>query len=208
LSQHDQLVNDLAIQINALQSTPRLESLGRTVIRSTIDNFHNPEAIRYARGKHSPEGFFYDSHDFIKLKKTLLDPLSPGGSLMYRTAGFNHELDQPVDGPMLRANHGDILLFDGIFLHRPELISYWDFSIFLDVDLPVVMERGARRDGSKVGPLAAAALDPDTVYNRRYIEGQCIYVRSCQPQRAASILVNYNDLDNPYVIKAHAVKSK
>jgi len=179
----------------------RLESLGRTVIRSTIDNFHNPKAIRYAKGKHSPEGFFYDSYDFVKLKKMLLDPLSPGGSLMYRIAAFNHELDEPVDGPPLRANHNDILLFDGIFLHRPELIAYWDFSIFLDVDLPVVMERGVRRNGPNVGPLDAAALDPDTIYNRRYVEGQRIYVRNHRPQQAASILIDYNDLDNPCVVR-------
>lgn len=34
-----------------------LQGSGVTVIRSTIDSFHNPRAVRWQRGKGSPVGF-------------------------------------------------------------------------------------------------------------------------------------------------------
>src|ERR1700730_4916224 len=64
----------------------KLRRSGRPVIRATVDCFHNPRAIRYARGRSSPEGYFADSYNHAALRAALLDPLSLGGSGRYRTA--------------------------------------------------------------------------------------------------------------------------
>ena len=40
-----------------------LEARGRSVIRASVDHFHNPRAVRYAAGRQSPEGYFQDSFD-------------------------------------------------------------------------------------------------------------------------------------------------
>ncbi|KAF0805900.1 phosphoribulokinase [Alcanivorax xiamenensis] len=37
------------------------------VIRASVDGFHNPEVVRYRRGRYSPEGFYYDSYDYEAL---------------------------------------------------------------------------------------------------------------------------------------------
>ena len=108
---------------------------GRRVIRASVDGFHNPRALRYRQGRNSPQGYFEDSYNYAQLRAALLDPLSPGGSGRYRTAAFDHRSDAAVDMPEAQAAPGDILVLDGIFLHRPELRGYWDFSIFLDVDI-------------------------------------------------------------------------
>ncbi len=62
---------------------PCLKS-GREIIRASIDGFHNPRSIRYARGKLSPEGYFRDSFDNDALinslpgrTKTLLFGMQP-----------------------------------------------------------------------------------------------------------------------------------
>lgn len=77
------------------------ETIGsrRPVIRASVDGFHNPRALRYARGRHSHEGFFEDSYNYSALKQVLLDPLSPGGSLRYRKVIFDHGKDQSVSSP-------------------------------------------------------------------------------------------------------------
>jgi uridine kinase len=95
------------------------------------------------------------------LKAALLDPLSPTGTRRYRVAIFDHRTDETVDLPEQVASGGEILLFDGIFLHRPELRSYWDHSIFLQVAFRVSIPRGAQR-GEGSPDLAAPA-------NRRYV---------------------------------------
>ena len=171
-----------------------LRSMGRSVIRASVDGFHNPRVIRYRRGRSSPEGFFYDSYDYAQLKALLLDPLGPGGNRHYRVAVFDHLTDRPVDAPTRVAAPGDILLLDGIFLHRPELRACWDYSIFLEVAFAVSVPRGAQRDGSSPDPGAAS--------NRRYVEGQKFYLGTCEPRRFATIVVNNDDLDSPRVVKA------
>jgi len=167
--------------------------LPRDVIRASVDGFHNPKALRYRRGKSSPEGYFEDSYNYAALKKHLLDPLSPGGSRRYRTAVFDYVTDTSVSILEREAPASSILLFDGIFLHRPELSHYWDASIFLQVDFAVSVSRCASRDGS--------SPDPFSSRNHRYVEGQRLYLLACEPAKHATITIDNNDLSRPAFVK-------
>ncbi|WP_246783214.1 hypothetical protein, partial [Bradyrhizobium sp. CIR18] len=165
---------------------------GRPVIRASVDGFHNPKAVRYRRGRHSPEGVFEDSYNYSALKQYLMDPLSPGGSRRYRRAIFDHVTDDIVPANDLEAPPSSILLIDGMFLHRPELLTCWDASIFLRTDFTVSVARCASRDGLSPDPAAPS--------NRRYVEGQRLYLRSCQPEAKATIVIDYNDLATPSIV--------
>jgi len=165
---------------------------GRPIIRASVDSFHNPRAIRYRAGKSSPNGFFNDSYNYDQLKTLLLNPLSPGGNLRYKRAAFDHTTDSPVTSPEEQATPDSILLFDGIFLHRQILRPYWHFSIFLDVDFTISIPRGASR--------GQGSPDPQAESNRRYIEGQKLYFAECQPKSIATVTINNNDIDHPYIV--------
>ena len=166
-----------------------VSALGRPVIRASVDGFHNPKTVRYRRGRHSSRGFFEDSYNYAALKKYLLDPLSPGGCQRYRQAFFDHVTDDTSPIVEIEALPSSILLIDGIFLHRPELLGYWDASIFLRTDFTASAARRARRDGSS--PDSAAPS------NRRYVEGQRLYLEECQPEMKATIVIDYNNLSAP-----------
>jgi uridine kinase len=173
-----------------------LQASGRSVIRASVDGFHNPRRIRYRKGRASPEGFFEDSYDYEQLKTVLLDPLSPGGRGHYRTAVFDHRSDSPIAEASRVASPGDILVFDGIFLHRPELRAYWDYSVFLEVAFAVSIPRGAQRGES--------SPDPEAASNQRYVRGQELYLRTCEPARFATVTVNNDDLLAPYIVMPSA----
>jgi uridine kinase len=127
----------------------------------------------------------------------LLDPLSPGGSRHYRVAVFDHRSDAPILVAERVAAVGDILLFDGMFLHRPELRGYWDCSIFVDVRFSISIPRGAQRgEGSS---------DPTAPYNHRYVRGQELYLRTCEPTRFATVVINNDDLSAPYVVETKRI---
>jgi uridine kinase len=68
---------------------------GRPVVRASIDGFHNPRAVRYRRGRRSPEGFFLDSFDLDAFTGSLLDAFAPGGDGRFRRAIFDHTRDEP-----------------------------------------------------------------------------------------------------------------
>jgi hypothetical protein len=73
----------------------RLEAVGRPVVRSTTDSFHSPRAVRYRRGRTSPEGYYRDSHDLGAIRKLLIDPFLAGTAI--RVAAFDEPSDRPVD---------------------------------------------------------------------------------------------------------------
>jgi uridine kinase len=121
----------------------------------------------------------------------LLGPLGPGGTRRYRREVFNYRIDSAVTTPFEIAGEEAILLFDGVFLHRPELLSYWDLGVFLDAPFEVTIARAAARDGS--------SSDVSAPENRRYVEGQRLYLQTCKPQHVATIVINNENLSWPDV---------
>ena len=94
-----------------------------------------------------------------------------------------------------------ILLFDGVFLLRPELRTYWDCSVYLEISFETSLRRALQRDRKSLG-------DEKTIrerYYRRYIPGQKLYLENCQPDECADFVINHNQPQNPIVLKSHNV---
>ncbi|MDG6905180.1 MAG: uridine kinase [Nitrososphaerota archaeon] len=166
---------------------------GREVLRASIDGFHKPRSRRYERGRDSAEGYYLDSFNNEALITELLRPLGPKGNLKYRTAVFDFKTDSPVDSPVLKANRDAILLFDGVFLFRPELLANWDLKIFLDIDFLVAVERSCLRDPE-------FTIKPAEVLTRtcdRYMRGNRMYLDRVRPKELADIVIDNNELKNP-----------
>jgi len=70
----------------------------RPVVRASVDDFHNPRAFRYRRGRDSPEGFYMESFDLSALTDLLLAPFAAGER--FRLRAFDHEADMPVDSDL------------------------------------------------------------------------------------------------------------
>jgi uridine kinase len=166
---------------------------GRPVIRTSIDGFHRPKAERYARGRHSPEGYYYDARDLGAVRTLLLDPLGPDGDRHYRTASFNLEKDLPVNEPSITAAPNAVLILDGTFLQRAELAEGWDATIFLKISEAVSERRGIARDANLLGGVEAAL----ELYAKRYSPAERIYEAAVQPELTADVVVENEDFDRP-----------
>jgi uridine kinase len=174
---------------------PVVAAQGRPVIRASVDNFHKPRNLRYARGRYSPDGFYLDSYNYDSFRRLLLGPLGPDGSGLYVAKQFDLDHDRPFDRVPQQAEPTAALIVDGIFLHRPELRSSWDLSIFLKVDFDVSLPRGAARGQS------FDAIDPSSPPHQRYVGGQRRYFAECDPELQADIVIDYNDLQTPIILK-------
>jgi uridine kinase len=160
---------------------PLIEGYGRTVVRASIDGFHNPASIRYQRGTTSSEGYYQDSFDYRALVELLLTPLGPGGALQYRSAIFDYKADSEVQVPLEAAEANTVLLFDGIFLLRPELREHWDFIVFIEASFDVTLARAIKRDLGLFGALKRYADGLN--YG---IPGPKIYLEECRPKESYS----------------------
>jgi len=173
---------------------------GHPVVRVSVDGFHRPRVERYRRGARSPEGFFLDSYDYDAFRREVLRPLAPGGERRYRAAIRDVASDEVVDEPQRVAPADAVLVVDGIFLHRDELAGVWDVSVFLDVPFAETFARMAVRDG--------CPADPGDEANRRYVEGQRIYLARCEPASRATFVVDNTDPARPTVRTRRALVTR
>ncbi|TNH26597.1 uridylate kinase [Micromonospora orduensis] len=169
-----------------------LREQGRDVIRATIDDFLLPRAQRYPRGEYSAEGCYHDTHDRDALNRVLLDPLGPGGDRRFQPAVYDHTTDAVLSPPVTSAPADAVLLFDGVFLMRPELIDRWDLRIFVSTTLERTVERALIRE-SRVSSRA----DVERRWRERYIPSQRLYLAAVRPTDRVDIIVHNDEPQRP-----------
>lgn len=177
----------------ALELALLIQAAGQEVLCASIDGFHQPRQVRYRAGRDSPEGYYRDSFNFPFLRQFLLEPLGPGGSREVRTACFEYRLDVPIYPPWITIGEHTVLLFDGVFLQRPELVDLWDFTIFVQIDVETMLQRGLVRDGMSMG----GRLEARRRYTTRYIPAQMMYIDTCHPDARADVVLINDDIDCP-----------
>lgn len=170
----------------ANELVPVLESEGLRIHRASIDGFHHPRDYRYQKGALSPEGYYEDSFDYEYLTEKLLLPLKElKEPTKLSTAKFDWKSDESVEPDQVLFQPGDILLFEGVFLQRSELVDFWDLKVFVDIPFELSLGRGLVRDSHLLGGAEATRKK----YEERYIPGQKIYFQKVNPKSSADIVI-------------------
>lgn len=173
-----------------------LKCKGFSVIRASIDGFHNPKEVRYRLGARSPEGYYKDSFNYKLLKENLLIPLGESGSLKYKTAIYNFRTESEVSQSYKEASNDALLIFDGVFLLRPEIREYWDYSIYVHSDYSVILKRASVRDQYLFG----SEEKVEERYRKKYIPGQKLYLKEAEPILFANVVIDNNDYNQPEIV--------
>ena len=143
----------------AAELVPLLAARGVPVARGSTDDFVRPQEERYARGRDSALGYYYDSFDHDALRASVL------------------------------AVTGAVVLFDGVFLFRPELDDLWDLRVLVEIDPKESVRRGAGGDRTLA-----------TRYRNRYAGGQRLYRQQVQPQSRADAVLQNDDPAHPWLV--------
>jgi uridine kinase len=169
-----------------------LRTQGRDVIRATIDDFLFPRAQRYPRGEYSAEGCYFDTHDYDALNRVLLDPLGPEGDRRFQHAVYDRTADTTLSAPVTIAPAHAVLVFDGVFLMRPELIDQWDLRIFVSTALEETVNRAVIRERR-----TASRADVERRWRERYIPSQQFYFATVGPTDHVDIIVHNDKPQHP-----------
>lgn len=165
-----------------------LGARGHRVLRASTDDFHHPRAHRHALGR-TPDSVWSRHFDYRAMRTVLLDPWLAGPGSAYQRAAHDVATDQAVVAPTEVVPAAGVLLVDGVFVQRAELVNAWDFVVFLEVPFDVSVARMALRDGT--------VDDADHPDQRRYVEAQRTYFAECDPQGSADVVVDNSDLARP-----------
>lgn len=170
----------------------------REIIRISIDDFMNSRAVRYTPSESAGRGCHDYTFNFDGFKNNVLKPLQPDESWECRTKIFDHATDSKSHSPIKKATGDAIIIIDGVFLYKQDLVNYWDLKILLDTDDETVIERGARRDTERLGSYEVARQK----YIDRYIASQTIYYNEESPEKRADIIIDNNDVESPSITKS------
>jgi uridine kinase len=155
-----------------------LRAQGRDVIRATIDDFLFPRLQRHRRGEYS--------------NRVLLDPLGPGGDRHCQHAVYDHTTDAALSPTVTVASADAVLVFDGVFLLRPELIDRWDLGIFVSTAFEKTLDRAVIRGGQ-----TSPAAEVERRWRERYIPSQQFYFATVHPTDLADIVVHNDEPQSP-----------
>ena len=86
-----------------------------------------------------------------------------------------------------------VLLLDGVFLLRPELIGRWDLSIFVSAAFEQILDRARIRDLARLGSTA----EVERRFRTRYIPAQKFYFAAARPADHADIIVHNDEPRRP-----------
>jgi len=170
-----------------------LRGMGREVIRSGLDGFHNPPEIRHRQGPHSVSGYLEDSFDFEAVRRCVLDPLGPEGNLSYLCEAYDHKVEAPCEASPLLADPQAILVFEGVTLFRDDWADFFDFKILVQASFEVALERAKTRDLEHFGGMETLLAK----YNQRFFPGQRRYLEQCRPGTSADLVVGNDDWERP-----------
>ena len=150
----------------AVDVREQLNRLGVDITLLSIDAFLIPRSLRTSNMS-EPIGYFENAFDYAALVQTLETVRSRSSSVC--------------------SNSHDIVLVEGVFLLRSELCHWWDFTIWIEVDTSVIMDRALKRDKGYFGDEEAVRH----VYENRCLPAQDYHIRRDLPRQNADITATF-----------------
>ncbi len=148
------------------------------------------------RGRLSPEGYYRDSFDYASLISGLVEPFASGEARIRSVQyDYRREASTRVDVVGVRATA--VLVFDGVFLLRPELRRFWTLAVYLAITPEERMRRAVAREVEMLG----SAADVEQRDAKRYLPGQALYRQEASPESHANVVVDNSEPTAPTILR-------
>ena len=168
---------------------------GRPVLRACLDDFKRPWRDRLVVDRESAEGYYRNAFDWSGARRLLLDPFGSGGAGAVALCSIDPLTQVDHSAELTAVPEGAVLVVDGVFAFRPQLVSCWDLRVWVGVDPDVAVSRSVVRDESWAGSQARELM------LTRYLPGERLYRQEVDPVGLAHVALDNSDVARPHVIK-------
>jgi len=158
-----------------------------------LDDFHNPKSIR-SSGANEVENYFNKGFDINTIIKKLLIPIRDKGNFSTTLTLLNLHTDKYETRKHFSFSKNTIVIFEGVFLFRKELIPYIDYKIFIDIPFKESMDRAIARDVPIFGERIIKK------YNEKYLPAQKKYLEEFSPAKVADIIIDNINWEYPKIL--------
>lgn len=121
----------------------------------------------------------WECYDFNRLIKEVIAPYTEGRSSSYWSYNWHHP-STPIRKHM---GMKDYLIIEGVGLLREELLTYADYTIWLDCDIDRAIEQGKKRDKERYH------VDHDELWDGIWKRNEMTYYETHQPATIADSIV-------------------
>jgi hypothetical protein len=123
---------------------------GRPVLRVSRDGFLRPRSVRLELGADDPDAGWERWYDDGALRREVLEPVGPGGSMRLLPVLWDAERDRSVRAARAAAAPGAVVVVDGPYLLRWELADVFDLVVHLEVSAAALARRCPAADLARV----------------------------------------------------------
>jgi uridine kinase len=174
-----------------------LSRRGRPVLRASLDDFKRPWSERHLYDRLSGEGYYRNAFDREAACRLLLDPSDPTADGLVALCSIDPltQIDHSTVKAAMPAN--GVLIVDGVFAYRPEINSYWDLRIWVEIDAEVSVRRGIERDAE----MNHGVEEAEALHRDRYLVGELLYIDEVNPRSLVEVIVDNTDFDTPRLLR-------
>ena len=173
----------------------RLERSGHRTQLVHVDDFHNPKSYRYSGGREDLD-FLYRYVDSRKLSQAILRPIRDDAQLRVTLTLLDLATDEFTLVRSFDVDPRTIVIVEGIFLFKADLLSFFDLTLYLDISFETSVARGKARWNHM------PADEVEERFRRRYLPGQQLYFDLHDPKGVANIVVDNEDPESPVVLRS------
>ncbi len=121
----------------------------------------------------------WDGVERERLRAEVLEPFRDGRAVQVRRLDWNTgQRGEPT--PLPRAS---VLVIDSIGIFRPDLLPWFDLTVWVQTDLEVARERGMNRD-------RAAGMDHDDLWTRVWTPNDQAFEQVFSPREHAALVLD------------------
>jgi uridine kinase len=157
-----------------------------------LDDFHHPRAVR-SSGADEVENYYTCTFDLERLIALLLRPLREQRHITVRIPRLDLATDRYTHSQTYCIDRHTLVVFEGVFLLRPELAPFLDYTVFLDIPWHLAKARAQTRDVPRFGVAILAR------YHRKYLPAQRRYLAAFPPTALADMIIDNRDWDHPRI---------
>ena len=153
-----------------------------------VDDFIHPRAVRYNPDVVEWECYYHLQWRYDYLIQNVMKPLR-NGQVFNRQIEFYDKENDSYFSRQVTIPVGSIVILEGIFLQREELLGMFDYRIYLDISEETRLQRVLKRDG-----YIGSQQQIRHKYENRYFPAERIYIRDCNPAAKADYVIRENEV--------------
>jgi uridine kinase len=165
------------------QIAARLTRTGQNVATIGIDLWQHPQSIRLGM-RPSGAHFYARAFRWEELFTGLVEPLVRHRSVDVVVNAIRTDVDRYFPR-QFRFENIDVVLLEGIFLHKREFVRRYDLRLWIDCSFETALARAHVRNQEG---LSAAALERD--YRSIYFPAQRLHLERDDPRSRADLVIN------------------